>query len=67
MGFSEDSLWKAFADHSEIISQFLHEKKTWVVGTHKKRLSVALLMSAHYICFYKEMRNYPGITAKYYS
>ena len=30
--------------------------KTYIVGTHKKRLAEALLMSTHNICFYEEIR-----------
>ena len=29
--------------------------KTYVVGTHKNRLSEAILMSIHNICFYREL------------
>ena len=31
-------------------------KKTYVVGTHKKRPSEALLMSTHNICSYGELK-----------
>ena len=30
-------------------------QKTYAVGTHKKRLREALLMSTHNICFHKEI------------
>ena len=36
------------------ISYFL--KKTYIVGTHQKRLTEALLMSTHNIRFYREIR-----------
>ena len=30
--------------------------KTYLVGTHEKRLAKALLMSTHNICFHEEIR-----------
>ena len=41
--------------------------KTYVVGTHWKRLVEALPMSTHNICFYGELENYyPIIITKYF-
>ena len=41
-------------DKSGYFSYF--SMKTYVVGTHEKRITEALLMSTHNICFCRELR-----------